>query len=322
MKALYFDGNRLSLLNRPTPTPAEREALVRVTHAGICDTDLEMLKGYMLFTGIPGHEFVGVVEQCRTPSLEGKRVVGEINCGCGDCPYCRRSDPRHCQSRTVLGISGRDGTFAEYTTIPVSNLHPLPDSLPSETAVLIEPLAACLEILQQVHIAPEHGVAIFGDGKLAQLAARVVRLTGARLLVIGKHAKKLELLEQIGVHTELLSDYKPNPTADVVIEATGDPSGFTLATRAVKPRGVIVLKSTYAKHPEIDLAPIVINEITIVGSRCGDFATAIRVLERDLIDVAGLISAAYPLSEWERAFETASSGALKVLIEMPSSPEA
>ena len=317
MKALHVDGNELSLVDRPTPNRPAGEALLRVTHAGICNTDLELLKGYMCFRGVPGHEFVGVVEQCEDEALVGKRVVGEINCGCGHCRWCRGGDPRHCARRTVLGIFGRDGAFAEYMCLPAVNLYPLPDSISDENATLIEPLAACFEIVEQVHVRPCATVVILGDGKLAQLAARVLRLTAARLLVVGKHPEKLALLKGLAVRVELLADFKPSQTADIVVEATGDPSGFTLAMQTVTPRGIIVLKSTYAGQPQIDLAQLVVNETTVMGSRCGRFEPAIRALASGAVQVDGLISASYRLPEWRTAFEAARSGALKVVIRMP-----
>ena len=299
----------------PLPTPPPGEALIRVSLAGVCNTDLELLKGYMQFRGVPGHEFVGVVE--RAPGAEeweGRRVVGDINVACGTCSTCLAGRPTHCPHRTTLGISGRDGAFAEYLTLPVSNLHPVPESLPDEAAVFTEPLAAACEILQQVHVHPTDRVIVLGDGKLGLLCAQVVSLTGCDLTAVGHHREKLDILAQQGIHTELEEQIAPG--ADVVIEATGHPSGYVAARRLVRPRGTLVLKSTFHGQVEADLTMAVVNEVTLLGSRCGPFGPALRLLERGLVDVTPLIQARYPLAAAGAAFEHAARpGALKVLVD-------
>ncbi|RME05499.1 MAG: alcohol dehydrogenase, partial [Deltaproteobacteria bacterium] len=248
MKALRFDGN-LTLVDTPVPEPGVKEALIRVSCAGICNTDLEIFRGYMDFSGIPGHEFVGVVEACEDPRWVGKRVVGEINLGCGSCPRCRRGLARHCGNRRVLGILGKDGAFAEYLTLPVANLHEVPTQLSDEAALFTEPLAAAFEILEQVHIRPDDAVLIVGDGKLAQLIARVVRTTGCRLTCLGRHPEKLEHMRRLdGIETR--TD-EPAGRYDVVVECSGKPEGLSIALSALVPRGTLVLKSTF--HGKVTL---------------------------------------------------------------------
>jgi len=302
--------------DRPTPTPRPGEALIRVRVAGVCNTDLELVKGYMQFKGIPGHEFVGVVE--RAPGAEeweGRRVVGDINIACGDCPTCRAGRPTHCPHRTTLGIAGRDGAFAEYLTLPVRNLYPVPNSLSDETAVFAEPLAAACEIIQQVHVHPTDRVIVLGDGKLGLLCAQVLALTGCALTVVGHHQEKLDILAQRGIATAL-GEEAVEAEADLVVEATGHPAGYAAARRLVRPRGIIVLKSTYHGPVDADLTMAAVDEITLVGSRCGPFAPALRLLEQDLVDVLPLIQARYPLDEATTAFEHAARpGALKVLVD-------
>jgi len=302
--------------DRPTPTPRPGEALIRVRVAGVCNTDLELVKGYMQFKGIPGHEFVGVVE--RAPGAEeweGRRVVGDINIACGDCPTCRAGRPTHCPHRTTLGIAGRNGAFAEYLTLPVRNLYPVPNSLSDETAVFAEPLAAACEIIQQVHVHPTDRVIVLGDGKLGLLCAQVLALTGCALTVVGHHQEKLDILAQRGIATAL-GEEAVEAEADLVVEATGHPAGYAAARRLVRPRGIIVLKSTYHGPVDADLTMAAVDEITLVGSRCGPFAPALRLLEQDLVDVLPLIQARYPLDEATTAFEHAARpGALKVLVD-------
>jgi len=317
MRALLLDGELRLMAGYPTPEPPPGEALIRVSLAGICNTDLELAKGYMQFRGIPGHEFVGVVE--RAPGAEeweGRRVVGEINAACGNCPTCRAGYPTHCPHRTTLGIAGRDGAFAEYLTLPVRNLHPVPDPLPDETAVFTEPLAAVCEILEQVHVRPTDRVVVLGDGKLGLLCAQVLALTGCDLTAVGHHQDKLDILARRGIPTALESD-SVEGGADLVIEATGRPEGYAAARRLVRPRGTIVLKSTYHGSVDADLAMAVVDEVTLVGSRCGPFAPALRLLERGLVEVTPLIQARYLLSEVLTAFEHAARpGMLKVLVKM------
>jgi threonine dehydrogenase-like Zn-dependent dehydrogenase len=316
MKALVYDG-QLKLARRyPRPDPPPGEALVKVSLAGICNTDLEITNGYLGFQGVLGHEFVGVVEECAAAELEGKRVVGEINAACGECTYCRAGLPTHCTNRTVLGIARRDGAFAEYLTLPMRNLHVVPDSLPDEAAVFTEPLAAALEILEQVHLQPTARVVVLGDGKLGLLVAQALSLTGCELTALGHHPEKLAILEERGLPT-LLAEEAPGIKADVVVECTGRAEGLAMARQMVVPRGAIVLKSTFQGSADIALSPLVVDEVTIVGSRCGPFAPALRLLARGLVAVEPLIAAVYPLSEGLAAFEHARApGTLKILIRI------
>jgi len=317
VRALLLDKDLRLVEDYPTPEPAAGEALIRVSVAGICNTDLELVRGYMQFRGIPGHEFVGVVE--RAPGAEeweNRRVVGEINAACGDCPTCRAGRPTHCPHRTTLGIAGRDGAFAEYLTLPVHNLLPVPDSILDEVAVFTEPLAAACEILQQVHVRPTDRVVVLGDGKLGLLCAQALALTGCDLTAVGHHQEKLDILARRGIPTAL-EDGAVEPGVDLVIEATGHPGGYAAARRLVRPRGTVVLKSTYHGSLDADLTMVVVDEITLAGSRCGPFAPALRLLERGLVDVAPLVQARYPLGEALTAFERAARpGTLKVLVEM------
>ena len=317
MQALLLDEKLQLVEDHPIPKPPSGEALIRVGLAGICNTDLELVKGYMQFQGIPGHEFVGVVE--RAPGAEeweGRRVVGEINAACGECPTCRAGRPTHCPHRTTLGIAGRDGAFAEYLTLPVRNLHAVPESLSDEAAVFTEPLAAACEILQQVHVRPSDRVVVLGDGKLGLLCAQVLSLTGCDLIAVGHHREKLDILARMGIRTEV-GEESVVAGADIVIETTGHPGGYAAARRLVRPRGTVVLKSTYHGAVDADLTMAVVDEITLVGSRCGPFAPALRLLERGLVDVTPLIQARYPLSQALAAFEHAARpGTLKVLVEM------
>jgi len=317
MRALLLDEELELVENYPPPSTPSGEALIRVNVAGICNTDLELVKGYMQFQGVPGHEFVGVVE--RAPSAEeweGHRVVGEINVACGNCPTCLAGRPTHCPNRTTLGIAGRDGAFAEYLTLPIRNLHPVPDSIPDKVAVFTEPLAAACEILQQVHVRPTDRVVVLGDGKLGLLCAQVMALTGCDLTVVGHHRDKLDILAQRGISTEL-EEEAVEAGADVVIEATGHPGGYAAARRLARPRGTLVLKSTFRDPVDADLTMAVVNEVTLIGSRCGPFAPALRLLERGLVQVTGLIQARYPLSEALTAFEHAARpGTLKVLVDL------
>jgi len=325
MRALLLDEELKLTADYPTPEPPPGEALIRVTIAGICNTDLELMKGYMQFHGIPGHEFVGVVEQARgAEEWEGRRVVGEINAACTTCPTCRAGRPTHCPNRTTLGIAGRDGAFAEYLILPIRNLHPVPDPVADEAAVFTEPLAAACEILQQVHVRPTDRVVVLGDGKLGLLCAQVLALTGCDLTAVGHHPEKLNILTRQGIPTAT-EDRLIEAGADLVVEATGRPEGYATARRLVRPRGTVVLKSTYHGRVDADgsaelaevLTMAVVDEVTLVGSRCGPFAPALRLLERGLVDVTPLLHARYALSEALTAFEHAARpGTLKVLVEM------
>ncbi len=316
MKALVFDGE-LKIKDVPKPAPGDGEALVRVCMAGICNTDVEICKGYMDFHGIPGHEFVGIVEKSPVPGQVGTRVVGEINAGCGECSMCRKGLERHCAQRSVLGILNRDGAFAEYLTLPTSNLVEVPETLSDEKAVFTEPLAAAVEILEQVHIRPADRIMVIGDGKLGLLISMVLRLTGCDLLLVGKHPEKLEYLERLGGRTMTLETLAgQNDIFDVVVEASGHPSGWGLAMSRVRPRGVLVLKSTYHGSLDFNTAPLVINEVTVVGSRCGQFAPALRLLERQQIDPTPLIHGVLPFHRGEEAFRLSQQpGVFKVLLK-------
>ena len=319
MRALVVaNGLRLEK-NYPTPTPPQGEALVRVRQAGVCNTDLELVKGYMNFTGVPGHEFVGVVEQAAgREELIGRRVAGEINAACGACEACRANRPTHCPKRTTLGIARRDGTFADYFVLPFENLHPLPDSVSDDQAVFVEPLAAACEILEQVNIRPTDRVAVIGDGKLGLLCAQVVALSGCNLIAVGRHAEKLQILQRRGIVTTTDPNAVEPGSQDIVVEATGTPSGFAAARQMVRPRGTIVLKSTYQGEAlPVNLTMIVVDEITLIGSRCGPFEPAIRLLANRQIDVVPLIQARFSLNDGVAALERAAAkGTLKVIVEM------
>ena len=325
MKALRFDGELRLVDDQPMPR-REGEALVKVLCAGICNTDLEITKGYAGFTGTIGHEFVGRVVESPGDELLQKRVVGEINVGCQECADCEMGDARHCPNRTVLGIKGRDGAFAEYLSLPLRNLIELPDSISDEEAVFIEPLAAACNILEQVQIGQEDCVAVIGDGKLAQLIIRVLAQTGCSLTLIGKHPAKLQLAAKYAspIWTgESLSKLPPWPGQsrhekfDVVIEASGSPDGLPVAVQLVKPRGTIILKSTHHLPTVLDLSPVVVQEIKLFGSRCGRFHAAIRHLMEGNIDLSPLISGRYPLEEGMQAFAAArQTASLKILLRI------
>ena len=320
MKALWLEDRSLRARDdAPRPVPPPGEALVRVTLAGVCNTDLELVRGYYPFTGIPGHEFVGRVEE-GPPEWTGRRVVGEINASCGRCATCRAGRRTHCPARTVLGIKGRDGAMAEWLSLPVENLHEVPERMPDEVAVFAEPLAAALQVQQQVRVSSRDRVAVIGDGKLGQLVARTLALTGCALTVIGRHARKLALLQARGIATA--GGVEPR-TADVVVECTGNPEGLALARDAVRPRGTIVLKSTYHGETTVNLSAVVVDEVTLVGSRCGPFGPALALLDQEAVAVRDLVDARFPLGDGPAAFEKARApGVLKVLIApWPSGPE-
>lgn len=298
----------------PIPQPAPGEVRVRTILAGICNTDLEVVRGYAGFYGVLGHEFVGVVDQAEDPAWLGQRVVGEINAACGACSICRAGRPTHCPNRTALGIRGRDGVMAEYFCLPAENLHLVPDVVPDEAAVFAEPLAAACEILEQIHIRPSNRVIVLGDGKLGLLVAQTLALTGCKLTVVGRHAEKLSMLAERGLATQMGAEGLEGG-ADVVVDCTGQPEGFRAARELVRARGTIVLKSTYHGEIQADLSRLVVDEITLVGSRCGPFPPALGLLTLRLVDVMSLIEAEYPLTDALLAFEHAARrGALKVLI--------
>jgi len=317
IRALVYD-DKLRLDNAyPRPASSADESLIRVTLAGICNTDIEITRGYMGFSGVLGHEFVGVVAEASDAAWIGQRVVGEINCVCGVCPTCRRGDETHCPHRTTLGISGRDGALAEYCALPLRNLHRVPDGLPDERAVFVEPLAAAIEITERVHVRPTERVVVIGDGKLGLLVAQVLRLTGCALTVVGRHADKLSILARKGIETLFEKDVRGEAWADIVVDCTGNPTGFVLARRLVRPRGKLVLKSTV--HDDggalLDLSMLVVDEVALIGSRCGPFEPALRLLAQGLIDTESLIDATFSLQEGVAAFACAQRrGALKVLV--------
>jgi threonine dehydrogenase-like Zn-dependent dehydrogenase len=314
MQALYWDGQRLRFnVAYPPPQIDVHSALIRVRLAGICSTDLQIFQGYMGFQGVPGHELVG--EVCDGPSdLIGTRVVSEINFACGHCPSCARGLGRHCPSRRVMGILHADGSFAEYVVVPVANLHPVPETVSDEAAVFTEPLAAAFEMLAQIHLQPTDEVLVLGDGKLGLLCAQVLHSTGAHVCVVGKHARKLQHLQDLGISTVLLADWHPSPV-DVVVEATGSAAGLQRAIATVRPRGTLILKSTIAANHSLSLAPLVINEVTVVGSRCGPFPPALRALAQQRVTVTPLIDQIYPLSAGSEAVaHAAQPGTLKILL--------
>ncbi len=321
MRALVFN-NKLELKqNFEKPTPKENEALIKVKLVGICNTDYEITKGYMGYNGILGHEFVGVVEEINgeDKSLLGKRVVGEINLGCKNCDYCAKGLERHCPNRQTLGIFNKDGCFADYVTLPLSNLLEVNEKINDETAVFVEPLAAALEILEQLHIKPYEKVCVLGDGKLGLITALALNASNVDVTLVGKHQNKLDIAKEQNVKTMLLENLKQedNKSFDVVVEATGRVSGFETSLSLVKPRGVLVLKSTIATGKELNLAPIVIDEITVLGSRCGQFAPALRLMEKNVIDFSKLVSAKLSFDDAVLGFEkNKENNTIKILLEM------
>ncbi|WP_447971487.1 MDR/zinc-dependent alcohol dehydrogenase-like family protein [Nitrospira sp. M1] len=317
MQALVFEDRLRLDTEVAIPEPCSGEALIRVHQAGICSTDLELCKGYMGYAGIIGHEFVGFVEHAADRAdLQGQRVAGEINAACHACETCHAGHPTHCPHRTVLGISARDGSFAEFLRLPYENLFPLPDQLTDDQAVFIEPLAAACEITQQVEIRPNDRVIVIGDGKLGLLCVQVLRLTGCSVTLLGHHAERNEWLSHTGIHVES-QPHEVTAGADIVVEATGTPEGFALASALIRPRGTIVLKSTYHGNLTCDMAKIVIDEISVIGSRCGPFAPAIRLLTQGLIQIAPMIHDHYSLQDGLAAMERAGSkGTLKVMLCM------
>lgn len=314
MLGLWLENQKLSLRD-DLPIPNKpNEALIRVRLSGICGTDLELTRGYYPFTGIPGHEFVGEVVEASDITWVGQRVVGEINATCGQCEQCRNGRPTHCENRTVLGIINRDGVHAEYLSLPLENLHRVPDSVPDEVAVFTEPLAAALEIEQQVHIKPNNRVLLIGAGQLGQLIAQTLSLTGCDLRVVARHPHQKQLLQERHIHLTTEDEVQPR-LFDVVVEATGSSSGFELARKALRPRGSLVLKSTYKGDITINFSSIVVDEINIIGSRCGPFAPALRLMENRQVDPTILIAARFPLEQVVEAFEQARTpGMLKVLV--------
>ena len=309
MKAVVFNDKEGLVLKTDytKPVPQKGEALIKVSMAGICNTDAEIIKGYMGYSGVLGHEFVGVVEEVNDAdkSLIGKRVVAEISYGCEkpDCPWCAVKNYRHCPDRHTIGIWRKDGCFAEYITLPTNILFEVPENVPDEQAVFVEPLAAACEITEQLHIEPTHKVVVLGDGKLGLTTALTLNAQNLDVTLVGKHQNKLDIAKAQGVKTMLLDELKVSNNFDVVVEATGSVSGFETSLNLVKPRGVLVLKSTIATGKELNLAPIVINEITVLGSRCGQFGPALRLLKNNRIDFKPFISKIYSIDEAIKGFE-------------------
>jgi threonine dehydrogenase-like Zn-dependent dehydrogenase len=314
MNALWLENNTISLREIPQ-TRRTNEALIKIRKAGICSTDLELVKGYYPYTGVIGHEFVGEVIEADDASWIGQRVVGDINVACNQCEQCLNGRPTHCENRTVLGIVNRDGTFAEYTQLPTANLHRVPASVPDEMAVFAEPLAAALEIQDQIQIRPTDRVLLVGAGRLGQLIAQTLALTGCDLRVVARHVRQQDLLRARRIRIvpeEEIQRWR----WDIVVEATGSPSGFALARQAVRPRGTMVLKSTYKGEMNVNFSSIVVDEINLVGSRCGPFEPALRLMESGQVDPTVLISDEFALKDALKAFERAAeAGVLKVLVQ-------
>ena len=321
MKALVFDDKLKLDLNYPMPKIKDDEVLIKTSMVGICNTDYEITKGYMGYKGVLGHEFVGVVSEVGAncdKNLIGKRVVGEINCACNNCKMCHQNLQRHCPNRSTLGIWQKDGCFSEYFTLPKENVLTISDNIDDITATFCEPLAAAYEILEQIHIKPDDKVAILGDGKLGLCISLVFRAMNIDYIHIGKHLDKLEISKNIGAKTKLVDEIDENniKSFDVVVEATGSTGGFETSASLVKPRGILVLKSTIAAREGLNLASIVVDEITIQGSRCGQFKPILRLLEDKRIDVSPLVSGIYDVDDFEEAFDKNSQkGTLKVLVK-------
>lgn len=317
MRAIWLAERQASLrTDLPVPIAGAGEALVQVRFAGICGTDLEMVRGYAPFAGILGHEFVGVVVSAAgAPQWVGKRVVGEINLACGQCDLCQRGLRSHCRRRQVLGIRGKDGAFAEYVTLPLENLHEVPERVSDEAAVFTEPLAAALQIQEQVVVTAEDRVLVIGAGRLGQLAARTLALTGCRLTVLARSHNHQHLLSRAGIDWVAALDADTTGRCDLVVECSGNPQGLALAQQAVRPRGVIVLKSTYHGHVQVDMSWFAVNEVSLVGSRCGPFEKALRLLDEGKVDPRPLVEEIFPLSQgMEALLVAARPGAMKFLL--------
>ena len=319
MRALWLDETPTFRNDVPIPTPVNKEAVVKVSLAGICGTDLQLVNGYYPFKGILGHEFVGhIVQAPGNPSREGERVVGEINVACGICPPCQHDHRTHCDRRKVLGIKNLNGAFADYLCLPLNNLIAVPETVSDECAVFTEPLAAALQILEQVKICPTNRVLVIGAGRLGQLVARVISPSGCRLHVVARYPKQKRLLELNAINV-IHEDDISERAFDIVIEATGSPEGFDCARRAIRPRGCVVLKSTYQKKVKLDLSALVVREVTLVGSRCGPLLPALRLLEKKLVNPRDLIDQRFSLGEAGDALKQAAQpGALKVLLDIDS----
>jgi threonine dehydrogenase-like Zn-dependent dehydrogenase len=316
MRAVVLEDALRMSPDRAAPVPAPGEVLVRVLRAGVCETDLQLIKGYMGFRGVLGHEFVGIAQ---SGPFTGRRVVGEINCSCGTCATCLRGLPTHCPNRTVIGILSHDGAFADFIAVPQRNLHAVPDSMPTDVAVFTEPVAAAFQIPAQLAIARTDRIVVLGDGRLGNLCAQVLARVSDRVLVVGKHAEKLALLGSLGISTTLLTDAPRDHSADIVVDATGSATGLPTALEMVRPRGTVVLKTTVAGSQTLALAPLVIDEVTVVGSRCGPFDRALEALDDGAVDVSRMISARFDLSEGVSALEHARTRpVMKVLLDVAS----
>jgi threonine dehydrogenase-like Zn-dependent dehydrogenase len=316
MKALHLENGKVSAWETDIPSRPENFSLLRLLVGGICNTDLELRRGYYGFAGTPGHEFVAEVVESDRADLIGKRVVGEINLACTHCEWCRKGWGRHCPNRTVLGIVNQPGAFAEYFVLPDRNLHVLPDSVPVERAVFTEPLAAACEILDQVAIPPGEPVAVLGDGKLGLLIAQALAAYGYPVRLFGRHWRKLRIAASAGVQTELIEGNLPTAEFGWVVDATGNPDGLRAAASMTRPRGTVLMKSTMHDAVSLDMAPVIVNEITLVGSRCGRFEVALPLIEHALIRLEDMITARYPLRDGPAAFARSEErGALKVLLD-------
>jgi len=314
MLSVHLEKGMVEVRDIPQPQRPQGFATIRLLLGGICNTDLELQRGYYGFAGTPGHEFVGEVVDADTQSLVGKRVVGEINLNCGNCSWCARGLGRHCPARTVLGIVQHPGAFQEFLTLPERNLHVVPDSIPDEAAVFIEPLAAACEILDQVPLSPGDEIAVLGDGKLGLLIAQVLHAHGCRVRQFGKHANKLQISRSRGIETAAAGT-EPAKAFRYVVDATGSPGGLHTAVHMAEPRGTVILKSTIHGEVPIDTAPVIVDEITLIGSRCGRFEPAIELLRNREVDVTPLITDRIPLKRAADAFRTAArQGVLKVLL--------
>src|SRR3954447_26959075 len=317
MRALVFDQSLALDTRRPDPQTSDGDTLIKVRQAGICATDIEITKGYMSYRGVLGHEFVGEVVSSSDREFIGQRVCGEINVVCGRCDLCLSGLSTHCRARTVLGILNHDGAFADYLRMPALNLHVVPKNVEDDQAVFVEPLAAAFQVLKQVKLDGKKWVTVLGDGRLGLLCAQVLRNAGCPVRVIGKHPEKMRLCDQWGIRSRAAADITPRHDQDVVVDATGSAAGLELAMKLVRPRGTIVLKSTGAAGKAINLAPIVIDEINVVGSRCGPFKEALKALSEKSVDVTSMIHRRMKLEQGVEAMELAAkAGVLKVLLTM------
>jgi len=314
MKAVVLRGGTIRVEDVPVPVPEEKEALIQIVKAGICNTDLELHEGYMDFQGILGHEFVGQVVETPEKAWLGKRVVGEINLPCGRCPICLEGDPKHCPSRKVLGIQRKNGVFAEYATLPLENLHVLPGKVSDVEGVFVEPLAAAIDVFDEICVGSQDEVLVLGDGKLGLLVSLVMRSRSPHVFCVGRHPRKLALLEGKGIQTaQNIRTW--DRKFDVVIEATGVPGGIADALGHVKPKGVVIAKSTFRGMAKIDLSSLVVNEIRLIGSRCGSFVKALDFLEREPVVLEEMVDAEFPLEDAGKAFERAKDPeTIKVLL--------